>query len=96
MKDFGEWRVSRDLWEVLIQLHDSWKYALPQAGITTLDQVRSMTEDDLLALDGVGYKTVRALRDAVAPGPALPLGAGGEIVVTWPSWLGEAPNEAGA
>lgn len=35
-------------------------------GIATLDQVAQMTEEELLALHGVGPKAVRILREALA------------------------------
>lgn len=40
--------------------------ALAQAGVTTLDGVRAMTERELLALHGVGPKAVRILKEALA------------------------------
>ena len=39
---------------------------LPGAGIVSLDQVAMMNDADLLAIDGVGHKTVTRLREAVA------------------------------
>lgn len=40
--------------------------ALNGAGITTLKQVASQTEDRLLALHGVGPKAIRLLNDALS------------------------------
>ncbi|WP_329086687.1 MULTISPECIES: hypothetical protein [unclassified Streptosporangium] len=40
--------------------------ALSAAGYTTLAQVASMTERELLRLHGVGPKAIRLLRDALA------------------------------
>jgi predicted flap endonuclease-1-like 5' DNA nuclease len=42
--------------------------ALGLAGITTLDEVARHTEEELLALHGVGPKAVRILREALAAG----------------------------
>lgn len=41
-------------------------YALPRAGFCTLGEVARMSDEQLLAIRGVGEKTVRALRDAIA------------------------------
>jgi hypothetical protein len=40
--------------------------ALAVAGLTTLDQIATHTQDELLALHGVGPKAVRILADALA------------------------------
>lgn len=40
--------------------------ALAAIGVTTLSQVKGMTEHELLALHGVGPKAVRILREALA------------------------------
>lgn len=40
--------------------------ALAGAGITRLEDIARMTEADLLALHGVGPKTIRQLRPALA------------------------------
>ncbi|NIH80348.1 hypothetical protein [Amycolatopsis viridis] len=40
--------------------------ALTAAGITTLDQVAERTEDELLALHGVGPRAIRILRETLA------------------------------
>jgi Helix-hairpin-helix domain len=42
--------------------------ALGQAGILTLEEVAAHTEQELLALHGVGPKAVRILREALAAG----------------------------
>ena len=42
--------------------------ALGLAGITTLDEVARHTEEELLALHGMGPKAVRILREALAAG----------------------------
>lgn len=38
--------------------------AFDQAGIKTLDDIRSYTEKELLSLHGVGPKTIRQLKEA--------------------------------
>lgn len=38
--------------------------ALEAAGYTTLERARAASDDELLALDGVGPATVKAIRDA--------------------------------
>ncbi len=43
----------------------AWR-ALANAGITQLDQVAGKTEAEISALHGVGPKTIRQLRDALA------------------------------
>ena len=40
--------------------------ALVQAGVTTLQDVAARSEQDLLALHGVGPRAVRILREALA------------------------------
>ena len=40
--------------------------ALEQAGVTTLEDVAARSEQDLLALHGVGPRAVRTLREALA------------------------------
>jgi len=40
--------------------------ALAAAGYTTLEQLASARENDLLALHGMGPKTIRQLRSALA------------------------------
>jgi predicted flap endonuclease-1-like 5' DNA nuclease len=40
--------------------------ALVAIGVTTLDQVAAMTEEELLAVHGVGPKAVRVLRGELA------------------------------
>ena len=42
--------------------------ALGLAGITSLEKVAEHTEEELLALHGVGPKAVRILREAMAAG----------------------------
>lgn len=42
------------------------KFVLPRAGITTLDQVAAMSDEELLAIRGVGLGILRELRAAVA------------------------------
>ena len=39
---------------------------LPRAGIVSLDQVAAMTDEQLVAIDGVGHGMVRRLREALA------------------------------
>jgi hypothetical protein len=42
------------------------RHVLPRAGIASLDQVAAMTDDQLLAIDGVGRRILKALRQAVS------------------------------
>ncbi|QDB79869.1 DNA-binding protein [Georgenia wutianyii] len=42
------------------------KRALTQAGVRTLEDVAAWSEDNLLALHGVGPRAVRILREALA------------------------------
>ncbi len=39
--------------------------ALLNAGITTLDQASDLTDEELLALHGVGLKAIRILREHI-------------------------------
>lgn len=48
------------------KLSSSCWFALPRAGISTFAQVEAMTDDELLELSGVGWKTVKVLRAALA------------------------------
>jgi hypothetical protein len=44
---------------------DAGREALVDAGYDTDDKVRAATDDELLALDGVGAKTLEKIREAV-------------------------------
>jgi hypothetical protein len=48
--------------------------ALAQAGITRLEHVAGRRASELLALHGVGPKSIRELRDALAEAGLPPLG----------------------
>lgn len=52
--------------DVLARLGYRCRYVLPRAGVRTLEQVARMTDAQLLAIEGVGAKTVRVLREAIA------------------------------
>jgi hypothetical protein len=59
-----------DLWDFLATLTPSPRHklskALALAGITALDEVAALSDDDLMAIDGVGWKTRCALRAFIA------------------------------
>lgn len=38
-------------------------YSLEAAGLTTMERIKEATDDDLLALDGIGQATLRLLRN---------------------------------
>jgi hypothetical protein len=60
-------QVSPDLARIILaRLPVARKYALPNAGITTVAQVAEMTDDELLALPGIGWGILRQLREALA------------------------------
>lgn len=40
--------------------------ALEQAGLTTLDDVARLSDDELAALHGVGPRAIRVLREVIA------------------------------
>jgi hypothetical protein len=64
---FDDVRVTRELHEVLTtRLPPKRRGALPKAGVVSLDQVAVMSDDELLAIDGIGRGSVRRLREAVA------------------------------
>ena len=59
-------KVTRELRDAIVQRLPAAKHAvLPDAGIVSLDQVAVMTDDELLAIAGLGPKTLKHLRDAV-------------------------------
>ena len=59
-------KVTRELRDAIVQRLPEGKHAcLPDAGIVSLDQVAVMSDDDLLAIDGVGRKILKQLREAV-------------------------------
>ncbi|MEY2441194.1 MAG: hypothetical protein QOJ46_620 [bacterium] len=58
--------VTRELHEVMVQrLPAKRRGVLPGAGIQSLDQVAAMTDEQLLAIDGIGKGTLARLREAV-------------------------------
>jgi hypothetical protein len=61
---FGE--ATAELRDVLREVAPRCVYALPRAGVTSLDDVARLSDEQLLALPGVGQKTVDALRRALA------------------------------
>jgi hypothetical protein len=63
----GGEQVTRELREVIVErLPPKDRHVLPRAGIASLDQVAAMTDDQLLAIDGVGRRILKALRQAVS------------------------------
>lgn len=58
--------TSPELREILHALVPKCQYALPRAGISTIEQVEAMTDEELLSLPEVGHYTVRKLREAIA------------------------------
>jgi hypothetical protein len=81
---FGGRYITAELcWVLENRVASGVKNMLPRAGITSLDQVAAMTDEELLALRGVGAKIVAELRAAIArrdPGLALVRDAFGVIV----------------
>lgn len=65
-------RVEREFLELLDEIGYRCRHALPRAGVCSLDHVACMTDAELLAIDGVGQKTVGALREAVRTRAGLP------------------------
>jgi hypothetical protein len=58
--------VTRELHEVIKQRLPAKRHGvLPGAGIQSLDQVAAMTDEQLLAIEGIGNGTVARLRGAV-------------------------------
>jgi hypothetical protein len=53
-----------DLAEILSHLPPQFRYALPEAGISTLAQLDAMTDSQLLAIKGIGPTVVARLRAA--------------------------------
>ncbi len=63
---FAETHVTRELHDVILRrLPASKRYVLPRCGIVSLDQVAVMSDDELLAIDGIGHRTLMLLREAV-------------------------------
>ena len=59
-------QVTRELHDVIVQqLPGRKRSVLPGCGIVSLDQVASMTDAELLAIDGIGRRTLVLLRAAV-------------------------------
>ena len=63
---FAGMQVTRELHDVILRrLPRSKRLVLPRCGIVSLDQVAAMTDEDLLAIDGIGSRTLVLLREAV-------------------------------
>jgi hypothetical protein len=64
---FADTLVTRELLGVIVAKLPAGKQAiLPHHGVVSLDQVDAMTDEQLLAIDGIGKRSVRHLRDALA------------------------------
>jgi hypothetical protein len=58
--------ITRELEEVIVrQLPAKRRRVLPRAGIQSLDQVAAMTDEQLLAIEGIGTGTLERLREAL-------------------------------
>jgi hypothetical protein len=58
--------VTRELHEVIVErLPAKRRRVLPGAGIQSLDQIAAMTDEQLLAVEGIGNGTLARLREAV-------------------------------
>lgn len=63
----GGEQITRELRDVIMErLAPKDRHVLPRAGIASLDQVAAMTDEQLLAIDGVGKRILKALRQAVS------------------------------
>jgi len=62
---FADTHVTRELHDLILGLPASKRFVLPRCGIVSLDQVAAMSDDDLLAIDGIGRRTLVLLREAV-------------------------------
>ena len=63
----GGEQITRELRDVIMErLAPKDRHVLPRAGIASLDQVAAMTDEQLLAIDGVGRRILKALRQAVS------------------------------
>jgi hypothetical protein len=59
-------QVTRELRDVIVErLSPKGRHVLARAGIASLDQVAAMTDDELLAIDGIGRRVLQALRQAI-------------------------------
>jgi hypothetical protein len=59
-------QVTRELRDVIVErLPPKGRHVLARAGIASLDQVAAMTDDELLAIDGIGRRVLQALRQAI-------------------------------
>lgn len=72
-------------------LSSSCWFALPRAGISTFAQVEAMTDDELLAVSGVGHGTVKVLRAAIAErseqgGSGMPEPMNADEEAWWATW----------
>ena len=63
---FAGTRVIRELHELAQDVAEQAPRVLPRAGIVSLDQVAAMTDEQLLAIDGIGKGMLARLREAVA------------------------------
>lgn len=60
-------KVTRELYDALVARLPVAKHELlPAASIVSLDQIAVMTDGELLAIDGIGRRTLEQLREAVA------------------------------
>jgi hypothetical protein len=84
MVPFARTEITAELYQLISdEIPLCYRFALPAAGIVSLDQAAAMSDDELLALDRVGHYTVRKLREAVArrkPGLAVVREAFGILV----------------
>ena len=63
---FAGTQVTCELHDVIVgRLAPNVRRVLPEAGIVSLDQIATMTDDELLAIDRIGPRTVRVLRQAL-------------------------------
>jgi hypothetical protein len=63
---FADTHVTRELHDVILgRLPVNKRRVLPRCGIVSLDQVAAMSDDELLAIDGIGRRTLMVLREAV-------------------------------
>jgi hypothetical protein len=64
--EFADTHVTRELHDAIVdRLPAKRQRVLPQAGIVSLDQVAAMSDEQLLAIEGIGRGTLGKLREAV-------------------------------
>jgi len=64
--EFAGTHVTRELHEMIVErLAAKRQGVLPAAGIVSLDQVAAMSDEQLLAIDGIGRGTLGKLREAL-------------------------------